>query len=92
MAPSSLLHSPVPLVGSPCLVFEAQVIVSVLCNCHDDNVPFLITTIDQAKVCTRCGRAYALTGASFNRAGGDRAVRAEVTVVGSRPTAAPGQN
>lgn len=62
----------VPIVGQLASVYEATVVVSVRCNCQPDNAPFLISTIDQAKVCKRCGRAWALMATAFDRRKGPR--------------------
>lgn len=76
--------SSVPLIGQPCTVFEAQIVVPVLCNCHDDNVVFLMTSIDQAKVCGRCGKGFVLTAAEYAR-GKTAGVQVSVSLIARGP-------
>ncbi len=75
----SLLERNVPIVGAPCAVFEAEVVVPVRCHCHDDNLPFLITSIHQAKICARCGMSYVVNEVEFDRRKGHPFVKVAVS-------------
>lgn len=75
----SLLKRNLPIVGQPCAVFEAQISTIVLCNCHEDNVPFLVNGVDTIKQCPRCGEAYVIMCAEFDRRRGDTFVKVSVS-------------
>ena len=57
----------VPLVGQQLEVFECIPLVTVLCNCHDDNRPFVIPGVDVAKMCHRCKRTFAIIKVEYER-------------------------
>lgn len=74
-----------PIVGQPVKVFECVPMATVLCNCHPENVPFLIVGIEQAKICVRCRNVYAIGLVSFDRSKADAAVLGGVVCLGKQP-------
>lgn len=84
----ALANANVPLVGGAMRVFECVPTVIVQCKCDPSNEPFQIPGIHQAKVCNKCGNAYAITAVNYIREGG-KGVACSVSIISKQEVQPP---
>lgn len=76
-------HANVPIVGAAFEVGEATMCVVARCHCKPENKPFLIPSVDAAKICSECGNVFVIAETRYQR-GRTHGLNVTVAIVGNR--------